>query len=70
MARTYNNPPLIEAVCDFHFSSSQPWDWTIPGLFYELWVDMPPLSTEKVVLQARDMGQGEPLAILDALSDN
>lgn len=35
MARTYRNPPLLEAICDFHFSSSQPWDWTIPGLFYE-----------------------------------
>ncbi len=35
MVRTYCNPPLIEAVCDFRFSSSQPWDWTIPGLFYE-----------------------------------
>jgi uncharacterized protein (TIGR04255 family) len=35
MTRTYNKPPLIEAVCDFRFSSPQPWDWTIPGLFYE-----------------------------------
>src|SRR5712691_5300171 len=35
MARIYNKPPLIEAICDFRFSSSQPWDWTIPGLFYE-----------------------------------
>lgn len=35
MARTYCKSPLIEAVCDFRFSSSQPWDWTIPGLFYE-----------------------------------
>lgn len=35
MARTYNKPPILEAVCDFRFSSSQPWDWTIPGLFYE-----------------------------------
>ncbi|HLQ27784.1 MAG TPA: TIGR04255 family protein [Ktedonobacteraceae bacterium] len=35
MARIYNKPPLIEAVCDFRFSSSQLWDWTIPGLFYE-----------------------------------
>ena len=26
---------------------------------------MPPLSTEKVVMRARDMGRGEPLAILD-----
>lgn len=35
MARTYENPPLIEAVCEFRFTSSQPWDWTIPGLVYE-----------------------------------
>jgi uncharacterized protein (TIGR04255 family) len=35
MARTYNSPPLIEAVCEFRFTSSQPWDWTIPGMVYE-----------------------------------
>ncbi len=35
MARIYNRPPLIEAVCHFRFSSSLAWDWTIPGLFYE-----------------------------------
>ena len=35
MSRTYNKPPLIEAACSFRFSSSQPWDWTIPGLLYE-----------------------------------
>ena len=35
MARTYKAPPLIEAICEFRFTSSQPWDWTIPGLVYE-----------------------------------
>ncbi|MDQ2884484.1 MAG: TIGR04255 family protein [Chloroflexota bacterium] len=35
MARTYNNPPLIEAVCAFTFKNAQPWDLTIPGLVYE-----------------------------------
>lgn len=35
MVRAYRKPPLIEAVCDFRFSGSQPWDWTVPGLFYE-----------------------------------
>ncbi|SRR6266571_6212501 len=35
----------------------------------EIWVDMPPLSTEKAVMRARDMGFGEPLAILDPLPE-
>ena len=34
MGRLYENPPLIEAVCEFQFEPSQPWDWTIPGLVY------------------------------------
>ncbi len=36
----------------------------------DVWVDMPPLSTEKVVMQAQDMGYGEPLAMLDPLPDD
>lgn len=35
MGRIYGNPPLIEAVCEFQFEPSQPWDWTIPGLIYD-----------------------------------
>ncbi|MBI3245436.1 MAG: TIGR04255 family protein [Deltaproteobacteria bacterium] len=35
MPRIYNTPPVIEALCEFRFKSSQPWDWTIPGLVYE-----------------------------------
>lgn len=31
----------------------------------DIWVEMPPLSTEKVVMQARDMGFGESLAFLE-----
>lgn len=33
--RTYMKPPVTEAICEFRFASSQPWDWTIPGLVYE-----------------------------------
>ena len=33
--KTYANPPLIEAICDFHFIPSQPWDWTVFGLVYD-----------------------------------
>ena len=39
----------------------------IPNLEQDTWVDMPPLSIEKVVMQVKDMGYGEPLAILDPL---
>jgi hypothetical protein len=35
----------------------------------DIWVEMPPLSIEKVVMQARDMGFGEPLAFLDPLPE-
>lgn len=29
------SPPLIEALCEFRFTSSETWDWTIPGRLYE-----------------------------------
>jgi len=35
MGRRYKNPPIVEALCEFEFISSQPWDLTIPGLIYE-----------------------------------
>lgn len=34
MSRRYLKPPLVEAVCNIHFSSNE-WDWTIPGLIYQ-----------------------------------
>ncbi len=34
MSKVYKNPPIIEALCEFQFVPDQPWDWTIPGLFY------------------------------------
>jgi uncharacterized protein (TIGR04255 family) len=34
MRRIYKNPPILEALCEFQFEPSQPWDMTIPGLFY------------------------------------
>jgi uncharacterized protein (TIGR04255 family) len=35
MAKRYKKPPIIEALCELRFQSSQPWDLTIPGLVYE-----------------------------------
>jgi uncharacterized protein (TIGR04255 family) len=36
MPRTYQKPPLVEAVAEFQFVPTQPWDWTVPGRFYDL----------------------------------
>ena len=33
--RKYVNPPIVEAICDFHFIPGQPWDATILGLVYD-----------------------------------
>ncbi len=35
MVRKYKNPPVVEALCEFQFITTQPWDMTIPGLMYE-----------------------------------
>jgi uncharacterized protein (TIGR04255 family) len=34
MGRSYKDPPILEALCEFQFEPSQPWDLTIPGLVY------------------------------------
>ncbi|BCL81874.1 TIGR04255 family protein [Ktedonobacteria bacterium brp13] len=60
MARTYMKPPLIEAVCDFKFSSLQPWDWTIPGLFYEEIRDSFPYKEQLNTIETKiDQDQGQ-----------
>jgi uncharacterized protein (TIGR04255 family) len=35
MGKKYKNPPLVEALCEFHFEQNSPWDLVIPGLIYE-----------------------------------
>ncbi len=35
MSNQYENPPLVEALCEFHFTAQAPWDLTIPGMIYE-----------------------------------
>ncbi|MBP8972751.1 MAG: TIGR04255 family protein [Anaerolineae bacterium] len=42
MGRRYRHPPIIEALCEFRFEPSAPWDLAIPGLIYEkVRVDFP-----------------------------
>lgn len=35
MSSSYPNPPIVEAVCEFHFSAEEEWDISIPGIIYE-----------------------------------
>ena len=35
MGREYDNPPIIEAVCEFRLPPDTQWDLTIPGLVFE-----------------------------------
>ncbi len=35
MSKVYSEPPIVEAVCEFRFSSDTEWDLTIPGLVYD-----------------------------------
>lgn len=33
--RVYEQPPLIEALCEIYFTSAKPWDVTVHGIAYE-----------------------------------
>ncbi len=50
MRRIYENPPIVEAICEFQFEPSQTWDWTIPGLIYaEVKTEFPKKRQQNVV---------------------
>src|SRR6266853_138935 len=42
MTKRYNNPPLVEALCEFQFDADVPWDLTLIGLIYEKLNDLFP----------------------------
>lgn len=35
MLEKLKSPPLIEALCEFRFSATEDWDWTVPGRLYD-----------------------------------
>ena len=46
MAPRYKNPPIQEAICEFHFGEGTSWDSTHPGLIYsEVREDFPEKRT-------------------------
>jgi uncharacterized protein (TIGR04255 family) len=48
MGKKYKNPPIVEALCEFQFVPSQPWDITIAGILYERIKDKFPLKQQQV----------------------
>lgn len=58
MPRTYRNPPLIEAVCEFRFTSQQDWDWTIPGLIYPRIRDQFPIKRQQKLVEFHAVASG------------
>lgn len=60
MRRFYENPPIIEAICEFQFEPSQSWDWTIPGLIYaEVKADFPKKRHQNVLKVELSAGKEE-----------
>jgi hypothetical protein len=51
--RKYRNPPIIEVVCEFQFSSDSPWDLTVPGLVYEQLKETFPRKVQEELLTVR-----------------
>lgn len=63
MSRKYANPPIIEALCEFRFEPSTPWDMTIPGLIYKIIKDEYPHKeqTKTIEVEVRSVkGELEP----------
>jgi uncharacterized protein (TIGR04255 family) len=57
MPRNYDEEPLREAVCEFRFNSTIPWDWTLPGLVYEKFRKDFPLKRQTSLLE---LGESVP----------
>ncbi len=47
MKGKYENPPIIEALCEFRFAPSQQWDITIPGILYQQIRESFPIKKQK-----------------------
>jgi uncharacterized protein (TIGR04255 family) len=51
MHRNYQNPPIVEALCELSFDPGQPWDGTLPGLVYNEIKDRFPKKRQQAVFQ-------------------
>jgi len=64
MGKKYENSPIAEALCEFQFLPSQPWDITIYGMLYEKIKDEFPVKQQQVrfgvAVHPREGGELEP----------
>jgi uncharacterized protein (TIGR04255 family) len=51
MHRKYQNPPVVEALCEVSFDPGQPWDGTLPGLVYNEIKQKFPKKRQQMVVQ-------------------
>ena len=58
MGKKYENPPIIEAVCEFRITSDTKWDLTIPGLIYERVSKEYPIKEQRLI-QEVEMNQSQ-----------
>ncbi len=59
LPRKYANPPVLEAVCQFQFKETDPWDWTVPGLIYDRIKGTFPVKRQENAIQI-SVTQGKP----------
>jgi uncharacterized protein (TIGR04255 family) len=61
VARRYENPPVVEALCELNFEPGQPWDGALPGLVYnEIKERFPKRRQHQMVQFGIKLQGGEP----------
>ena len=61
MARIYQLSPITEAVCEFRFEPSQPWDSTILGLVYDRLKSEFPKKKQQLGFQVELRASSDPI---------
>ncbi len=51
MTKKYKKCPIIEALCEFQFTSENEWDFTIPGLIYEKVKNKFPIKKQQIGIE-------------------
>lgn len=69
MRQNYRKPPIVEALCEFRFVPSQPWDWTIPGLIYTEVKEDFPIKHQSKPLQVRLNDETQEVSVQNTVSN-
>lgn len=64
-------PPLVEALCEFRFVETTPWDWVLPGQLYDkIKADFPERAQfQGVGFQVQALPKVKPIASIHSLPD-